>query len=359
MKNLGTDVDDLVKLAFFAGIATSITGTRSIRGALDAVMEHIGTIFAPRNWSLFLRNPRTGELAFTVVVGSAVEGLKGRILPAGTGIVGWIADHAQSVIIEDVAKDSRFDRGADLASGFRTKSIIGVPLVEDGKVIGVIELVNELDDRVFTALDLKILHTIADFAAIAIERAYYFRALRKISSIDHLTGIANRRAFERALAREKERAVRGDKGFAILLVDIDDFKGVNDRHGHETGDRVLKALAALLEASTRRMDTVARLGGDEFVVLLPEADRHRGEEVRSRILAAVARTGSDELPSIRVSIGLEVATKDTIEAAVAGADRDMYLRKQLRTDREIEKIATNIGDFLTEEDGEDSEFDPH
>jgi diguanylate cyclase (GGDEF)-like protein len=344
------EIDDLVKLAFFTDLATSITGARTIKATLQEVMSAIGTIFAPRNWSLFLRDPATGELTFTVVVGSAVEHLLGRRLPPGGGIVGWIADNALPLIIEDVSKDPRFDAASDLSSGFKTRSIIGVPLVSRSKVIGVLELINELEDREFTPLDLKILQTIADFAAIAIERNYYLQALRRLSTIDPLTGLANRRSFERLLLREKERTLRSGTGFALLVIDVDDFKSINDSRGHETGDELLRDLAGILTASCRKMDSVARIGGDEFVVLLPNTDHARAEEVRERIMAAVAahRVAGD-LP-FSVSIGLETADKDGVDTAFAAADRDMYAKKQLRQEREIEHVEMNLGNFLAEEE---------
>lgn len=342
------EVEDLVKLAFFANIAKSITGAHTVRSALEAVMTHIGTVFAPRSWSLFLRDSKTGDLIFTIVTGSAVESLRGVKIPAGKGIVGWIADKAQPLIIDDVTKDPRFDRGPDSLSGFRTKSIIGVPLVTHDKVIGVIELVNELDDRDFTPLDLKILQTIADFAAIAIERNYYHQALRRLSSVDALTGIANRRLFERLLEREKERTRRSGKEFCVLMIDVNDFKTINDDFGHAAGDEVLRTLAKLLVSTTRNMDTVARFGGDEFVVLLPDTTRARGEEVRQRILDAISAHSSHGSLAFTVSVGLETAGRDSSETVLEGADHDMYLQKQGKIERSFERIEENLGEFYEE-----------
>ena len=347
------DGDDLVKLDFFTAIAASITGAKSLRDTLQAVMDNIGQIFAPRNWSLFLRDPRSGDLAFTIVIGAKAAGLRGRKVRAGTGVVGWIADRREDLIIEDVSSDPRFDPGSDEQSGFRTRSIIGVPLVSRDRVFGVIELVNELEDRVFTRLDLRVLRTIADFAAIAVERSYYLEALRRLSMVDTLTGIPNRRAFERVLEREKERAKRSGKIFSLLVIDIDAFKAINDRHGHEAGDDVLKRLARILVDCTRHMDTAARLGGDEFVVLLPDTERVAAEEARARILETVSERNSRESLAFTVSIGLETGDGESADAVLSGADRDMYLMKQKLFEGRAESVEDNLPDFL-EDEGSDS-----
>lgn len=347
---LRDDSDDLVKLDFFTAVAASIAGAKSLRSTLQAVMDNIGSIFAPRNWSLFLRDPKSGELVFTIVIGDKAENLRGQRVRPGTGLVGWIAECRENLIIENVASDPRFDPSVDERSGFRTRSIIGVPLVSNGRVFGVIELVNELEDRPFTRLDLRVLRTIADFAAIAIERSYYLEALRRLSLVDSLTGIPNRRAFERALEHEKRQSKRNGRPFSVLVVDIDSFKTINDERGHEAGDNVLRRLAALLSSCTRQMDTAARIGGDEFVVLLPGADRIEAEEVRRRVIEAVSLDGSVDGIPFSVSVGLETGGGESADTVLSGADRDMYLAKQARFEGRAESVEENLNDFLDEEE---------
>ncbi|HUX42577.1 MAG TPA: sensor domain-containing diguanylate cyclase [Rectinemataceae bacterium] len=341
--------DDLVKLDFFTSIAASIARAKNLRATLQAVMDNIGLIFSPRNWSLFLRDPRKGDLVFTIAIGAKASSLRGKRVPAGTGVVGWIAERREDLIIEDVSTDPRFDAAIDEQSGFRTRSIIGVPLVTGGRVFGVIELLNELDDRVFTRLDLRVLRTIADFAAIAIERSYYHEALRRLSMVDALTGIPNRRSFEHLLEREKERVKRSGRVFSLLLIDIDGFKAINDSHGHEMGDEVLKRLARILAACTRHMDTAARLGGDEFVVLLPDTGREAAEEVRDRIVAATVEAPPPGEVAFTISVGLQTGGADDADRVVAGADRDMYLQKQSHFEGRAENLEENLPDFLEDE----------
>src|SRR6056297_3628137 len=178
--------DDLVRLSFFTEIGKSITSAKDLDAIFQKIMKHIGNIFAPANWSLFLKDPKTGDLCFRIVVGGNVENLQGTFIPRGKGIVGWIAEKGQPLIVEDVSKDSRFDHTIDTKTNFETKSIIGVPLLSNERVFGVIELINKVNGDNFTPFDLNLLRTIADFAAIAIEKNYYLQSLKRIAHIDSL-----------------------------------------------------------------------------------------------------------------------------------------------------------------------------
>ncbi len=358
----GSHIDDLVKLSFFTEMGKAITSARTLRELLDRLMEHIGTIFAPRYWSVLLRNRRTGELTFRLVIGEGVEGLRGQKLARGEGVAGWIAESGDSVIITDVHRDVRFNGRIDGLTGFRTQSIIGVPLKSKGRVFGVVELINKLNGEPFTAYELKILNTMADFAAISIEKIYYLRAFQRMATIDPLTGVYNRRSLDRFLAREIERCRRYGQPLSALWVDIDDFKRINDQFGHLAGDRILKQAAAILVDAVRLVDAVFRYGGDEFIVLLPNTKREHAEVVRSRITAQVAarREMPGEFP-FRLSIGLHSAGPEGVEDILAFSDRDLYRQKDRagrdlfrESDRieegSLEELDSHLDEFLDEEE---------
>jgi diguanylate cyclase (GGDEF)-like protein len=114
-------------------------------------------------------------------------------------------------------------------------------------------------------------------------------ALCDLSSRDALTGLANRRAFEAAIARETDRVARSGEPALLLFLDIDHFKRINDHHGHNAGDLVIKAVAEALMASSRPMDLVARIGGEEFAIILPNCPPAFGATVAERIRARVER----------------------------------------------------------------------
>ena len=209
------------------------------------------------------------------------------------------------------------------------KSVIGVPLKTGEKSIGVIELVNKSNGKPFTALELRLLSTIADFAAIAIERQFSILALKKISRTDYLTGVMNRRSFDRVLTLEAERCKRHSMVLSLLIIDIDNFKRINDQYGHPAGDRTLRNCAEILISSVRRIDTVARYGGDEFAVLMPNTGRNEAEVVRNRILQAVAARNSDkrEIP-LELTTGLHCAGPEGLGDIIGESDPDTYRNKE-------------------------------
>jgi diguanylate cyclase (GGDEF)-like protein len=342
----GEAVEDLVKLSFFSEIGKAISASYTVSETLNAVMEQIGRIFAPTHWSLLLRNHTTGELTFTVVVGSGVSDLKGKKLPRGKGVAGWIAEKGTAVIVEDVGRDERFDPDMDSLVNFHTKSIIGVPLKSRDRVFGVIELVNKLDGSPFSSLELNLLQTVADYAAIAIEKAYYLRSLKKIASLDSLTGLYNRRTFVRYLDKEIEQAKRTGETFSLLMLDVDAFKSINDRFGHSAGDEVLKRLAAILEQTTRKADIVCRYGGDEFMILLPDSGLADAEILMKRIKDRMEEHNKASELKLSVSFGLHEAEKGNVEQIIDIVDKKMYWEKSEKQELEIYDIEKNIQDLM-------------
>jgi diguanylate cyclase (GGDEF)-like protein len=379
----GRDTEDLIRLSYFTDIARAIAETTSLRETLDEVMHQIGRVFAPRNWSLLLKNPKTGELTFTVVIGSneLASELQGTKVPRGQGIAGWIAEHGEPLIIEDVESDDRFDSSIDERLNFKTHSIIGVPLKSGDRVFGVIELINKLDGEHFTPLDLKLLSTIADFTAIAVQKAYYIKALRKIATIDHLTGVYNRRSCMRILDREIARCHRHGSSLSTLILDIDHFKEINDTHGHAAGDRVLLSLAQLAARCIRRVDYICRYGGDEFVMVLPDTAPGAADHVRQRIQDALREQNEQNQIPYSVSIGAFSGCPESSTELLDRADVQLYKQKQPRragsstaegsldggpdstthsgsntadqvgqeTEQTIEQVSEHIGEFFEED----------
>ncbi len=157
-------------------------------------------------------------------------------------------------------------------------------------------------------------------------------AALRLSTIDALTGLANRAYVLAAVEREIDRATRYRHGFCILMADLDGLKEVNDTLGHQAGDRALASVAAVIRASVRRIDTAARLGGDEFVVLLPETDREGARVVAEKVrqgVAAVDIVERDRRVALGVSIGIgEWVPGRTLDEVMVEADDAMYHEKR-------------------------------
>jgi diguanylate cyclase (GGDEF)-like protein len=160
------------------------------------------------------------------------------------------------------------------------------------------------------------------------------KELEATADIDPLTGVFNRRGFDRELKRSLAYVQRYWTRAALVYVDLDGFKPVNDRHGHAAGDAVLKAVAATLTASVRASDTVARLGGDEFGLILwnlSEADAARKAHALEAAISASRASGNDSALSVGASIGFAMlGPTDDPAKALADADHAMYARKAAR-----------------------------
>jgi diguanylate cyclase (GGDEF)-like protein len=321
------DMDDLIRLSVFSSIGTSIVAERSIRGVIDRVMEHIGSFFGPLNWSFLLVDSAKDELVFARVVGRSAEALTGQRLLLSQGIAGWVAQHGVSAIVENPAEDPRWSDRVDQLTGFRTESIIAVPLRSGDRVFGVIELLNRLSGGLFSAYDMRVLSTIADFAAIALEKAYYLAEARRVSERDPLTGALNRRGLDRAIEREASRRSRYGGDLSVVLSDIDKFKAINDRYGHATGDEVLKAVARALTGAMRSADSLARYGGDEFLVLMPSTGPEDAEIARARFETVLAKAGEAHDPPFSVSLGVHSSGEADFEELFRESDKDLYRRK--------------------------------
>lgn len=158
-------------------------------------------------------------------------------------------------------------------------------------------------------------------------------ALRDLATRDQLTGLLNRREFERILREEKDRSLRFGQPCAIILADLDHFKSVNDRHGHPAGDEVLRQVARRLEGGLRSVDRVTRIGGEEFAIVMPQADGTVAAETANRlcklIRAEPVPAGGDLLLPLTLSLGVAVFPADASrgEEIVTAADKALYAAK--------------------------------
>ena len=159
-------------------------------------------------------------------------------------------------------------------------------------------------------------------------------ALRQLATRDQLTGLLNRREFDRIMAEEAERSRRFGHPLALVMVDIDHFKAVNDTHGHLAGDAVLREVAKTLTAQLRTVDRVARIGGEEFALVLVQTGRSAATEVAQRVVKAVAASPvmieSGVSLRLTISAGLAVLPEDVswLELLIGAADRSLYAAKR-------------------------------
>lgn len=165
----------------------------------------------------------------------------------------------------------------------------------------------------------------------------YLDVCEEAAFTDHLTGLANRRRFERQLAREVARVERFERPFTLLMIDIDNFKNLNDNFGHDAGDEAIRRLSKVLREGTRGIDLAARIGGEEFAVLLVETSKEGGSEVAERLRAAIKSLEIPQADHITASFGVAECPRDAQTAAdiLKAADVALYEAKRNGRDQVV------------------------
>jgi diguanylate cyclase (GGDEF)-like protein len=258
----------------------------------------------------------------------------------------YAADHGMAGEIVRTSKPLTFNNVAEMdSSGIvfelygssieadPTQSIIAAPMILRGQIYGMVSA-QSYQENAYTSDDLYLLEALGSHAAIAIENARLFDSVQHLANTDPLTCVLNRRRFFELAEVEFAKAQEDSAPLSIILLDVDDFKQFNDRHGHKVGDAVLALVAETCKLSLRADDIFCRLGGEEFVVALPNtriadaldvAERLRSS-IRDAKLPESADAPADDPLAVTVSVG--VAEYDTscksLDALIERADKAMY-----------------------------------
>ncbi|MBI5286793.1 MAG: sensor domain-containing diguanylate cyclase [Deltaproteobacteria bacterium] len=281
--NTSSESKRLRQLTTFNEIGKALTSTLDLNEVLNVVLEKISGLLKPNNWSLLLIDEEKDELYFEIAVGEKADRIKGLRLKIGEGIAGWVAKEGVPLSVPDVSKDERFCKKVDESSRFVTKSVVCVPLKSKGKVLGVIEFINKVEEGGSGEENLLLLTTLADYTAIAIENAKYLQRVEELSIMDDLTKLYNQRYLYQSLGYEVERAKRYNSSVAMIFFDIDQFKEVNDAYGHLCGSKVLVEVGGLVIKNLRRIDVACRYGGDEFIIIMPQAFKYQAYILAQRL----------------------------------------------------------------------------
>lgn len=336
------DADSRRKLV---DILHEVTGDLSVSELFHLLVRRAARALGVSHCSVVLARP--GEPQATVVAAFENPGLQH--LPVQLERYPELKaalDSGQPVLVEDLDTHPLYE-GVRHVWGIEglevpIRSVIALPFSIDRGQYGVFLVRRTRDQERFGPADLEFAQAVITAAVAVIQRAQMVEStmadnarLEQLAQTDPLTQLLNRRALTERIAAEMERTLRYDSTMALLMIDLDHFKRVNDTYGHLVGDDVLRDVAPLLSDTIRTADIVARYGGEEFLVLLPETDDAGAESFADRIRRAIETHpfASDSLPEplrLTASIGVAVypaARIESVEDLFARADAALYRAK--------------------------------
>jgi diguanylate cyclase (GGDEF)-like protein len=354
------------RLSLFHEVGKALLSTLDLQKILQTIMEKISDLLQPDTWSLLMVDEKTEELYFEIAIGHGAERLKDVRLKPGEGIAGWVAEHKEPMLIEDVRSDNRFSPRIGEFTQPDTHSVLCVPIKCREKVLGVIELLNGFGKQSFSPGDIPTLRNLADYAAIALENARYVQRMHELTIMDDCTALYNARHLNFVLDAEIYRSARYGYEFSVIFFDLDHFKQVNDLYGHLVGSKLLWRIGDILKSNLRLVDYAFRYGGDEFVVILPQTPKENALTVVRRLkdlLTSKVFFRAENL-NIKVTASFGIATFPadgrTHKEILRMADEAMYLVKKTTRDNIalageglrpqksfVEKHAAAIAEFRT------------
>jgi diguanylate cyclase (GGDEF)-like protein len=244
-------------------------------------------------------------------------------------VVNDVVNKGKSILSRDVIRDGSITKSESVTK-MQIRSLMCVPLTsrQNSEITGTLYADNRSAKNAFKQDDLKLLESFANMAAIAIENAHLYEQ----TILDELTQCYVRRYFDQRLEVELARSIRQSSSLSLLFIDVDSFKNINDHHGHDAGDAVLKGIAILMKRNLRAYDLLARLGGDEFAVLLPETSASDASKVAEKIRSGVLQMEIPEAP-VRITVSIGVAAcpehdQESVDSLEKKADVALYRAKQ-------------------------------
>ncbi len=319
-----------------------------LRKAAEFVPASAGSILLD-NPNEKLPDRRQNTLTFIAAFGEAAEDLLGRRVPSDRGIAGHVYLTGSAYSAPDVREDSFFYSEIDRGTRYTTESLVAIPIRIGSEVCGVLELINRRNSREFSEQDRHLLEIFASYISVSIQNVLDGRHALEVAKRDNLTGLFNDRYLHIALAQAIATCLADGRDLAVLFLDLDYFKRVNDTHGHLAGSQVLREIGRLLRKNVPEPDAIAaRYGGDEFVIALPGSGLSTAvalaESIRKQIIGSVFCSEPGEiqleplsLTGITCSIGVAtlkrhlqkgMSLEQGKSALLRLADTAMYIAKE-------------------------------
>ena len=280
--------------------------------SLDAVLERIADALAVlipyEDVHIYEADEAKRELSAVLARGEWADEVMSESFSFGEGITGWAVDHREAVLANQAHLDPRvrFVPGTPI----EPEALIAVPLIARGQLKGTLNIYRVGEEAAFTDEEFLLAKRFGDAAALAIDNAHIRARLEHQAETDALTGLYNHRAFHDRLRRTLLDASAAHDTVALVMLDLDDFKKVNDVYGHGVGDHLLNQVADVLRTSVRTTDVVCRVGGEEFAVILPSGDLRSATALAERIAVALAKLDAEAVGPLTVSTGIALGPEN-------------------------------------------------
>jgi diguanylate cyclase (GGDEF)-like protein/putative nucleotidyltransferase with HDIG domain len=322
-------------------------GTRlSVDDMMGLLTSKLNRLIPASCWALYLPDGGRDVLRCRFASGLSAHELEGLRIPSGEGVTGWAARHHAAAINARASSD--FEAAGVPRAGTHFQTALTYPLIEEGQLVGALTAYH-VDPSPYTDAHRRLLDRVCGQVASVLRNSLLFERMRTASLTDSLTDLPNSRALVGHVDERLAAAAEPAAPSALIMMDVDDFKAINDVHGHSGGDRALQEVAGALRRHVRASDFCARYGGDEFVVAISCLDLDEANRRARDLQRAVGRLRvpmpNGESISVGISVGVAVSPEDgaTFDELLAAADRRMYENKQQGRRSPVTVCATPSG----------------
>ena len=291
-----------------AEIFHDVLSEQSLDALLERIADALAVLIPYEDVHIYEADEAKRELSAVLARGDWADEVMSESFSFGEGITGWAVDHREAVLANQAHLDPRvrFVPGTPI----EPEALIAVPLIARGQLKGTLNIYRVGEEASFTDEEFLLAKRFGDAAALAIDNAHIRARLEHQAETDALTGLYNHRSFHDRLRQELLRASAAHETVAVVMLDLDDFKKVNDVYGHGIGDHLLQQVADVLRATVRATDVVCRVGGEEFAVILPAGDIHSSSALAERIGTALGMLEAEAVGKLTVSTGIAIGPEN-------------------------------------------------
>jgi len=310
-------------------IARTFGSSLEVENTLSVLVDKVGHIVPFDTCVVYLFDEAKGYARIALAVGVNADEMRGRCIAPGEGVTGFALANRRSV--NRIHPSLDFVNANSMMDG-DYRSMAALPLFKDDLLLGALSIYSA-SLKEYSDDQIRLLETVTRLASDALANAVNHARAESNAHTDPLTGLPNARSLHSRFDEEVARARRTGKPFQLIMLDLDDFKLVNDTFGHKLGDRMLREVATLVHAQFREYDFLARYAGDEFVAIVPDVAPDQVEELRERIERTVSDFSIEIRSKGRARVGISVGSAvfgtdgETLDQLVIAADQAMYQAK--------------------------------